>query len=172
MNILQRKGKTLEERFWAKVDKLGEDDCWLWKGHVMKNGYGQVRANGKPTLVHRVSYEMSNETIKGRMVVDHTCYSRSCVNPKHLRLLTQEENLENKAPGKVKAASGYRGVYWDAPRKKWLSKCVYKYQQLHLGYFDDPYEAAIVALKKRLELFTYNSQDRKLAVEWGIEIPS
>lgn len=168
---MQRKGKSVEERFWPKVSVLGADDCWLWQGHVMVNGYGQFRKDGRAQLVHRVSYEMANQPIPGKMVVDHTCYSRSCVNPKHLRLLTREENLENKAPGKVVAASGYRGVYWDSWRNKWLSKCVYKYRQLHLGYFDDPYEAAVVALKKRLELFTYNSEDRKLAIEWGIEIP-
>lgn len=170
MSTLQRKSRPLEERFWEKVAKAGVDECWMWQGHVMKNGYGQVRANGKATLVHRVSYEMANEPILGRLVVDHICYQRSCVNPKHLRLLTQAQNLENQAPGKVVASSGYRGVYWDSPRKKWLAKCVFNRRQLHLGYFDDPYEAAVVALKKRLVLFTYNSQDRILAAEWGIEV--
>lgn len=73
---------TPDDRFWAKVDQAG--DCWLWLGHTMSNGYGQVRRNGVLMLAHRYAYELTNGPIPEGMDVAHACPNRGCVRPDHL----------------------------------------------------------------------------------------
>lgn len=97
----------IEQRFWAKVDKAGEDDCWEWTG-AKSRGYGTISRDaadgGKTALAHRISWEIHHGEIpKGLsyhgMVVCHSCDNPGCVNPRHLRLDTQAGNLK-EAVGK------------------------------------------------------------------------
>lgn len=68
--------------------------CWLWLGHIKWDGYGQVRYNGKQTRAHIASYEMHNGPLNGLYVL-HKCDQRSCVNPEHLFLGTQQDNMND-----------------------------------------------------------------------------
>ncbi len=83
--------KTLEERFWEKVDTSG--DCWEWLGSITNRGYGQFMAQRKLKVAHRASYELLVGEIPKGLVIDHLCRNRSCVNPKHLEPVTSKENL-------------------------------------------------------------------------------
>lgn len=84
---------TVEERFWAKVDKSGE--CWLWTGYIMPNGYG-FWGYGHPvatkTTSHRFAYELTNGPIPDGLHIDHLCRVRACCRPDHLEAVTQAEN--------------------------------------------------------------------------------
>lgn len=93
---------TVEERFWAKVDPDG--DCWIWQGGVSDGRYGSFTPRkGKHVRAHRWAYEHLTQTvIPDGMVIDHICRRTLCVNPDHLDVVTQRENLM-RAPSAVAA---------------------------------------------------------------------
>jgi hypothetical protein len=83
------------DRFWRYVNKT--DGCWLWTGGSRsKKGYGQIGGGGKGAkhiLAHRLSYEIHKGQIPEGMVVMHSCDNPSCVNPDHLSVGTQSQNI-------------------------------------------------------------------------------
>lgn len=85
--------KTIESRFWAKVNKEGPDDCWDWQGGKNNKGYGYFWVEGKIiTRVHRFAYQLLKGNIPKTMTLDHLCRNRSCVNPNHLEVVTMRIN--------------------------------------------------------------------------------
>lgn len=96
---------TVEERFWAKVDKT-EGGCWLWlggtTGTTSGSAYGRFLPDGqrsgdrKPVLAHRFAYELLEGPIPEGYTLDHLadrCQSTLCVNPAHLEPVTIAENI-------------------------------------------------------------------------------
>ena len=96
-------GSDLPKGFSGKVRiDLGQDaptKCWLWQGALVTAGYGAVRRGGQVKLAHRVMWEENFGEIPIDMTVDHICHQRNCVNPTHLRLLSNEENASLNAQG-------------------------------------------------------------------------
>ena len=92
-----------ETLFWARVDKSkGVDGCWLFQGKPQNNGYYIYTYRlGKITIsesVHRFAYMRSKgiEFLPRSIEVDHCCPgipNRQCCNPKHLQLVTKQENI-------------------------------------------------------------------------------
>lgn len=79
------------ERFWDKV--LFTTDCWEWQNCKDGGGYGMFSVNDKLIKVHRFSYEIHKGKIPNGMQIDHLCRVRHCVNPEHLEVVTQKENV-------------------------------------------------------------------------------
>lgn len=88
---------SLWARFWAKVDKRGEDECWLWKAELMPNGYGRIGNGGRgagASYAHRVAWSFFNGPIIDGLDIMHLCNTKACVNPKHLRPGSRAENMQ------------------------------------------------------------------------------
>ena len=104
-----------------------ENVCWKYPGYKMKSGYCSAKIgtnNGKEIrkLVHRLSYEYFVDKIPVGLVIDHLCRVRNCVNPKHLRVCTQYENLlcGNTKIGQTHCAVGHK---LPKPRRGFFRRC-------------------------------------------------
>ena len=87
---------TLENRFYAKT-KRDENGCLIWTGGKRDlRGYGSFSIGGRNFRAHRVSYAMTYGYIpKGHIVRHYVCDNPACVEPKHLRLGSQKDNVHD-----------------------------------------------------------------------------
>lgn len=97
-------GNSLEdfaERFWQKVERRGDTECWPWCGAKVASGRGQVHiswSGGKNVRRYApvVAWELTNRrAVPTGCVVSHECDHPNCVNPSHLHAVPQAENIRD-----------------------------------------------------------------------------
>ena len=87
----QNAALPMPQRFISKLI-FGATDCWLWNGSRNRGDYGTFPYQGE-SKAHRVSYRLFKGSIPTGMNVLHRCDVPSCVNPDHLFLGTQKDNV-------------------------------------------------------------------------------
>ena len=156
----QAKGghETLEQFFWARVEKT--DSCWMWTGtiHRGRSNYGWVTREGHQQLAHRLSYKLHYGDIPDGMFVDHICHNKPCVRPDHLRLATPSENAQNRRGARSDSTTGIRGVSPNG--KRFEARISVDGKRISVGTFDTPEEAGEAARLARLEHYTHSHLDQ------------
>ena len=114
--------RPFDERFWPKVNKQGANGCWEWTGSLDSSGYGAIKDTApskKNIRPHRYIMESLGHNITGLSVL-HKCDNPKCLNPDHLFVGTQTDNIRDMvAKGRAKTTNGYR--WWTDGKQAMMS---------------------------------------------------
>lgn len=97
---------ALRDRILMRIERIPGFDCWIWNGSHRKDGRGVVQINNRFYAAPRVVYEEFVGPIPPGMLVCHSCDVPACVNPAHLWLGTNLDNIKDmhqKGRGKTPA---------------------------------------------------------------------
>ena len=103
---------TIEARYWAKVQVGDTDNCWPWTGKTHRDGYGEIQirivGGAKKTLrATHIALWLEGQFVPPGMQANHTCDNPPCVNPHHLYVGTQRQNIEDMVRrGRTQRRSG------------------------------------------------------------------
>lgn len=99
--LYARKGESrnspqhLARRLANGLDSCVDGECWVWMRHRNNHGYGKLTINGRGVFSHRLSYELSIGPIPDDKIVLHRCDNPACINPSHLKLGSQSDNMKD-----------------------------------------------------------------------------
>jgi hypothetical protein len=87
----------LSEKIEKSIVRIPESGCWIWMKNINHRGYGMTcLGRGTNLSAHRVSYEEKYGKIPNGLMALHSCDVRSCVNPDHIFIGTQQDNMTDK----------------------------------------------------------------------------
>lgn len=138
------KPKPLKELFMLHFDIKNDDECWEWKSSLIGSGYGQFqcRINGiVHRYAHRVSWVLYKGDIPDGMKILHKCDNRKCVNPNHLFIGTQKDNVADMDQ---------------------------KGRRVVVAHFGENHKRAILNIDAILDIKNSNLKNTELAAKYGV----
>ncbi len=116
------------ERYWSKVNKT--DSCWLWTAAIQQKGYGTLMCDKERHSVHRISWTLHNGQIPHGCFVCHKCDVPNCVNPEHLFLGDNTDNMQDASKkGRLKKPDNF-GKWGTNGRSKLTASAVLEIKSL------------------------------------------
>lgn len=113
----RRTGLSLSERLERNSRLNTETGCIEWCGHRNHDGYGKLQFKSKLHSAHRIAWEVAYGAIPGGICVLHKCDVRHCINPDHLFLGTQVDNIADMcAKGRQAKAESAGGTKLNAKK--------------------------------------------------------
>lgn len=136
--------------YFEVLESVGEPDpvtgCREWTRARTAAGYGAVNWNGKVVLAHRLAYTRAVGPIQAGKFVCHRCDNPACVEPSHLFVGTQRDNMRDcAAKWRTNAPKG------EACRSAKLT------------------EIAVAEIRQRYAAWNRKCSLRKLASEFGVD---
>ena len=86
----------VHDRFWSKVQRCADSECWPWLAHRSARGYGRIAIGRRSVGAHRVAWTITNGPIPSGKFILHHCDNPPCVNPLHLYVGTQADNVRDR----------------------------------------------------------------------------
>jgi hypothetical protein len=128
--------ELLPSAYRARTHIDEDTGCWVWTGSKTQKGYGRFGHR----LAHRTSYELLVGPIPEGLVIDHLCRNRGCINPVHLEVVTNRENvMRGDGPRLLAAKNRERSesithcphghvydeanTYWSPRKKRYCRAC-------------------------------------------------
>ena len=130
-NSFKQRDKSQFIKFWEKVLVDDDDKCWEWQARRNKKGYGSFyvsigHSKSQEWLAHRMVWKMTFGEIPEGLQVCHHCDNPPCVNPSHLWLGTNRDNiLDAKKKGRLAQLKGE-----DSPQAKLTEEKVREIRKL------------------------------------------
>lgn len=153
---------TLEQRFWSKVNRQGDNECWEWvgAGAKTKHGYGRINVDGRMRQVTHIAWELTHgNPPPAELVMRHICDNPLCVNPRHLLLGTRSDSIVNAiARGRFKFNLTPEGRYLNLQEGRRFSDEFNPARKLTQDEVDE--------IRSRYK--EGNILQRELAVEYGV----
>lgn len=117
------KTNPIKERFEEKFTRT--ETCWIWNRLHKGRRYGQFRVGNKMMAAHRVSWTLHVGEIPKNIIIRHKCDNPRCVNPEHLELGTQQDNMKDMTSRNRQSKGEHR------PNSKLLDAQIIEIRQLY-----------------------------------------
>jgi hypothetical protein len=101
--------QTHMARFWARAIPEPNSGCWLWTGRVDGKGYGMFMIDSSNRRAHRLALSFSGVDVPHDRIVCHRCDNPPCVNPEHLYVGTDRDNVNDRESRKRGGGPKRRG---------------------------------------------------------------